>query len=322
MAERKYLEDKDRGLRIADQLMTRKVANRVPFGYQRNGTFVDGVLSTKIDLTKDGKALVPDPETAPFVVRIFEMRRDGYSWGAISEWLAAEGIKPTRGGEAWKASTLRNVIANRTYLGVLTLGKRTVEDAHDPIVSRGLWNAAQSTTTVRRTGSNAAGLGAGLLRCASCGQRLSVTGSKRADAFVEEVMVQVLREGKLDVIAAGRDIERLRQAWKDADDELEAYVTTAAALKAALFAKGLEARQVKVDAAREAYEAAVTEAEQASDLPDVSGWGMLDLDGKRRVARFVIDHITVGPPVSRGPHADVGGRFDVSWKRRSETPAV
>jgi hypothetical protein len=343
MAERKYLEDRNRGNRIADQIVARKVANRVAFGYKRNGTYVDGVLSAKVDPERDGKALVPDPETKPYVVRLFEMRRDGYSWGAMSEWLAAEGIKPARGGDAWKASTLRNLIANETYLGVVTLGKRRLEDAHEPLVARALWNAAQSTTTVRRTGKNTAGLGAGLLICEECSQRLSVTGSnpaytcrrtgsppcdhpiyvsvRRADAYTEEVMIQVLSEGKLDVIASGRDVERLRQAWKDAEAELEAYVETAVALKAELFAKGLNARQAKVDTARDDYESAVAEAQDFADIPDASGWALLDLDGKRRVTRTIIANITVSPPASksdRGPHADVAKRFDVNWRRRGE----
>ena len=96
-------------------------------------------------------------------------------------------------------------------------------------------------------------------------------------------------------------------------------------LKAQLFAKGLTERQAKVDAALEAYEQAVAEAEELADMPDVSGWGLLDLDGKRRVARFIIDTITVAPPASpadRGPRADVAKRFDVNWKRRGELAAA
>jgi DNA invertase Pin-like site-specific DNA recombinase len=327
---------KDRGNDTANAVVGRGVANRVPFGYMRNAG-VDGV---KVNPELDGKALVPDPERAPILRRIFEMRSDRYSWSAIIRWLDDEGIKPfapkrRQGSGEWTVSTLRNMIANDAYLGVVTLGARRSENAHEALVSRSLFKAAQSTQSVQRTGANAAGLAGGLLVCGCCGRRLSVTGTnpsytcrrtaggkceaptyvskKRADAHVEEMVVDVLSRGKLDVIVSSQDVERLRQAWKDAQAELESFVVAASSLDAALFKLGLEARQDAVQSARDAFDEAVAQAESAAVLPDVSGWAMLDLDGKRRVARVLISKIVVTPAISRGPNADVAARLEFRW---------
>jgi hypothetical protein len=136
---------------------------------------------------------------------------------------------------------------------------------------------------------------------------------KRADAHVEEMVVDVLSRGKLDVIVSSQDVERLRQAWKDAQAELESFVVAASSLDAALFKLGLEARQDAVQSARDAFDEAVAQAESAAVLPDVSGWAMLDLDGKRRVARVLISKIVVTPAISRGPNADVAARLEFRW---------
>jgi DNA invertase Pin-like site-specific DNA recombinase len=328
---------KDRGNQTAAAVIARGVSNRVPFGYARNAT-AEGV---KLVAELDGKALVPDPETAPYAKRIFQMRADGHAWADISRWLADEGVAPLRGGQ-WATSTLRNIIANESYLGIVVLGSRRREDVHEALVSRSLFEAAQSTQTVQRNGRNAAGVAGGLLVCGCCGRRLSVTGTNpaytcrrtiggkcerptyvskvRADEYVEREIVDVLSRGSLDVIVSSRGVERLRQAWDDFRSELESFVVNASALDARLFKLGLDARQTAADEAREVYERAVAAAESAADLPSASGWAALDLERRRRVARALISGVVVHPPASikdRGPHADVSKRFEIRWKRPS-----
>lgn len=324
---------KDRGNQTADSVIARGVASRVPFGYKRNAD-PDGV---KVNPELDSKALVADPEAAPFVTSIFRMRADGYAWSDISRWLADEGIEPLKGGQ-WATSTLRNIIANDAYLGVVTLGSRRRESAHEPLVSRSVFDAAQSSQTVQRNGRNAAGIAGGLLVCGCCGRRLSVTGTNpaytcrrtvggkcerptyvskaRADEIVESAIVEVLAQGSLDVIVSSRELDRLRQVWVHAQAELEGFVVSASALDARVFKLGLDARQTAADDARAAYERASALAESAAELPDASSWSALDIEGKRRVARTLIAQVVVSPPASikdRGPHADVSKRFKIRW---------
>jgi DNA invertase Pin-like site-specific DNA recombinase len=325
---------KDRGNQTADSVAARGVAVRVPFGYRRNAG-PDG-LRTSADL--DNKALVPDRESAPYVERIFRMRADGYAWADVSRWLSNEGIK-SPGGAGWATSTLRNIVANESYLGVVTIGSRRCENAHKALVARPLFNAAQSTQTVQRNGRNAAGIAGGLLVCGSCGRRLSVTGSNpaytcrrtiggrcerptyvskhRADEYVERQLVDVLAHGRLNAIVSSREVDQLRQVATDTQAELESFVVSASALDVRVFKLGLDARQKAADGAREAYEAGLAAADNVAQLPQASGWAALDLEGKRRVARALIDEVVVQAPASsrdRGPHADVSKRFAVHWK--------
>jgi hypothetical protein len=351
VAETTYLAARNRGNRTADWVLTRGVANRVPFGYTRNAAEFDdrgeAIESSKADPDKDGKALVPDDDTAPFLVKIFERRADGHSWASIARWLDAEGVKPRaprradgRGSGAWTTSTLSNIIRNPVYLGIVTLGDRPpVEGAHEPLVTRALWNRAQSSTTIQRTGKNCAGIAGGLLHCGTCGGKLSVTGSNpsytcrrtingvpcgrptyvsksRADEFVERAVIEALSTGSLDVLTTAADLTRLRGAWEDACAALENVLALGTALDAGMLRRAVSVRQAKVDETRAGYEAARDGAEAATALPGASAWASLDLDDKRRVAGVLIDRITVSAPASvrdRGLHADVARRFKVRW---------
>jgi hypothetical protein len=347
VAERTYLTARNRGNRIAAAVLARGVTNRVPFGYRRNAAEFDdrgeAIESSKTDPDKDGKALVPDDAEAPFLVGIFERRADGHSWVSIARWLDAEGVKPRspRGSSGtWTTSTLANMISSSVYLGTVTLGDRPpVEDAHKPLVTRALWNRAQSSTTIQRTGRNCAGIAGGLLVCGTCGGILSVTGSNpsytcrrtingvpcgrptyvsksRADEFVERAVIEALSTGSLDVLTTAADLTRLRGAWEDAQAALENVLALGTALDPAMLRRAVSVRQGRIDETRAAYEAARDGAEAASALPDASAWAMLDLDDKRRVAGVLIEHVTVSAPVSirdRVPHADVARRFKVRW---------
>jgi DNA invertase Pin-like site-specific DNA recombinase len=339
VAEMKYATAKDRGDKMADRTIERGVPNRVPFGYRRNAG-MDGV---KVDPERDGKALVPDPKTAPLVERIFEMRVDGHSWVDIGKWLEAQKVPSPRGG-SWAVSTLRNMIANEMYLGVITLGERRLEDAHAPLISRTLWRQAQSSRTLQRTGRNVAGIAGGLLTCHSCGRTLSVTGTqnpsytcrrqlggkcdapvyvskKRADAYVEEMITDLLAQGSgQDVIATSWEIGDIRKALSDARAELEQYVKTAKALDADLFKMGLDARQADVDQARDALDELTARAEVAAELPTASGWAALTLDRKRMVARGLLDYVEVCEAEGRGRSAEVEARLDFHWRGENDPP--
>jgi DNA invertase Pin-like site-specific DNA recombinase len=339
---------KERSRQSADKLVKDGKANRTPFGYRWNGVYSDGVLVSKRDSKRHAKTLVIDPETAPYVERIFQMRADQRSWADIARWLADEGIKPARGGsDVWAISTLRNIISNETYIGVLTYGDRRVEgeDQCPPaIVSRGLFTAAPGVRTVQRNGRNAAGIAGGLLHCASCGAPLAVTGTNpsytcsrvrntectrrtyvsksRTDEWLEGLMIDVLRDGKLDVLVASRNLDALRRSLDDAREELKSYVVNASALDAELFKIGLAAREEKVKAAQVAYDDALAAAELGADIPDASGWAALSLDGRRRVARSLIERIIVHPPASRSPKLDVADRFEVIWRGGEEPTSL
>ena len=128
----------------------------VPFGYTR----------------EPGKGMEPDPATADHVRSLFRLRSQRASWRELCEHLEGEGVLSPRGNR-WTATSVRQIVMNRAYLGEARMGDHVNPSAHEPLVSRSRWNAAQIPQPVRsRRGTEGARL-AGFLFCASCGGRLT-----------------------------------------------------------------------------------------------------------------------------------------------------
>jgi hypothetical protein len=116
----------------------------------------------------------------------------------------------------------------------------------------------------------------------------------------------------LDVFASSKLVEETRQAVEAAQAELDAFLELTDVLTKDELIVAINPRRAKVERAREAYDAALTEVEETVDLPD-SGDGFLALDeqGKRRVARSLIERIVVSPALPGRPITD---RFEVHWR--------
>jgi DNA invertase Pin-like site-specific DNA recombinase len=129
--------------------------SRTPFGYTRN----------------ESKKLVPDPETAPLVLELFERRACGSSVSELERFLADSGHKFAR-------SSTRAMLANETYLGHVKVGIHEHLNAHKPLIGVELWNQVQATKGKRPVHSGALAsqvMLRSLLRCASCGTSMCVT---------------------------------------------------------------------------------------------------------------------------------------------------
>jgi DNA invertase Pin-like site-specific DNA recombinase len=133
-----YFAAKRRGDHVADQVVARGVANAVPYGYRRNA--VDGV---KTDSARDAKALVPHPDHAAIVRRIFAMKLEGERIAAIVRTLNDAGI-PSPRGKRWTAATVETILRNEVYTGVVKLGeRRSRDDVHEPLVKKANWRKAR-----------------------------------------------------------------------------------------------------------------------------------------------------------------------------------
>lgn len=122
-----------------------------PFGYTRG----------------EDRRLHPDGD-AGAVRQVFEMRAGGRSWQDIANWLNGRGPSPA--GGQWTGRTVKHVVANPVYLGEAYHGQHRKADAHEPLVSRAQWDAAQG-----EKGQVPAGEGlllTGIIRCAGCRYRL------------------------------------------------------------------------------------------------------------------------------------------------------
>lgn len=145
------------------------IAPTVPYGYVK-------------DLNK---RLVPD-EAAPFVREAFEKRVAGWPWQRIASWL--NGAAPRRSdGRDWVASTVERMVHRRVYMGLAHWGEEQNADAHDALVDRALWEAAQRKAQghSRSVQGDEQALLHGIARCAGCRFQMSralntgSTGSRR-----------------------------------------------------------------------------------------------------------------------------------------------
>ena len=276
--------------------------------------------------------------------RIFDERLNGYSWTSIAEGLTADGIPAPRGG-IWKVGTVRSIVHNEVYTGVAQYKRRSYrrggktgaavrhEDAHDEIVSRATWNAAQSATTVQRTGLNVAGITGKLALCPSCGGRLSVTGSGKylsygcrrqrnggkcpdpvfitiriVDDVVEDAVRGALR-GRIGTSPKTK-LAELYAAEAEAREELEQFYEVASARDRRAFEKGETIRQASLDTATAARQQEEDRIGLATALPSAEAFERLSLDGRRRVASDLIREVRVAPASGGAPK----DRITIIWR--------
>jgi hypothetical protein len=318
--EEKYFSSKRRGDNVADRVVARGVANAVPYGYRRNET--NGVKS---DPSKDAKALVPHDEHGPIVKRIFALRLEGHRVAAIVRTLNDAGILSPR-GKRWTDGTVETILRNEVYTGVVKLGRRRKEGAHEALVSKSDWRKVKATRAVTLSGTYKAGIAGGLLVCSGCGRPLGVAGhahrlvyacrdgsaesaclqrvhviKHRADAFVRDTIVAALDGNDIDLFASSRQLDEAREKLAQAKAARDAWLEMADVLTKEELEVAIAPRRAAVEEAQEAYDAALAAAEDEVDLPrDGSAFLVLDEPGQRRVARLLIDRVVVSPPIAGG----------------------
>ena len=176
-------------------------AKAAPFGYLKD--------------PNDHNHLIPDPETAPIVAKIYDLVLKGWGNHRIRDYLRETKVpvpswyQLIRGVEdkshmfpdedskyIWRPDTLRLLIRNRVYCGDCVLCRSdtifktkqhfktdekewiTVENTHEAIVSREIWERANELIAVKRreyrkTLTGVLNIFSGLLKCADCGKALS-----------------------------------------------------------------------------------------------------------------------------------------------------
>lgn len=159
-----YSRDASKKVKTAKQRLAKRGVNInpvAPFGYVKD--------------PNDRHKLIPDPKTAGVVRKIFSLVADGNSIEATARTLNDEGIKPPsqskRGtssehanwhNEHWSKNAVYTILRDRQYIGCFVYGKRVrpqigahqqlttdfedriiVEDCHEPLVPKELFEAAQ-----------------------------------------------------------------------------------------------------------------------------------------------------------------------------------
>jgi DNA invertase Pin-like site-specific DNA recombinase len=88
------------------------------------------------------RVIVPDPETTPTIIDMFERFATGqYSLEGLVAELRAEGVM-LRGRKIFK-SLVHQILRNRLYMGEFDWDGVTYQGSHEPLVSRECWEQVQ-----------------------------------------------------------------------------------------------------------------------------------------------------------------------------------
>jgi DNA invertase Pin-like site-specific DNA recombinase len=289
------------------------VASTAPTGYLRD----------------ESKRLVVDERFRQPIADIFRMRAAGGSWNALADHLTAAGVVSPYGSTTWHGGSVQHIIGNRVYLGEARSGRFTNGDAHEAIIDRATFEAAQVARGVAGARSDASTLLAGLLRCASCryvmkadkmtlrdGTRIRNyrcrkhhTGGKCPHpASVLERAIWPHIEGLFfDADGAEADpstsaeVEDATAALEVAEDALRTFRDDKRILRTLGqdgFVEALQSRQRDVDEAR-ALLASMAQSEASEGLPDRATveamWPDLDDGERNHLLRGAFDAILVRP---------------------------
>lgn len=186
------------------------MGSQAPYGYMKS--------------PQNKHQLIIDEPAAAIIQRIFSEYAGGESARRIAEKFNEEGLDSPRfyhytqlgrvnplskEKNYWNSTTVNQLMKNQVYIGHMVQGKRQVvsfktkrrssidpedwiivENTHEPIISRDIWDRVQKRFTtrghheqrVRRTGELS--LFSGILRCVDCGTKLAYSDRKLKDSVI------------------------------------------------------------------------------------------------------------------------------------------
>lgn len=292
--------------------------SRVALGYQRQA---DGTLS-------------PDPKTMAVVQRAFEMRAGGESITQVRNMLGSHGVERSHRG-------VQVMLANRIYLGELHFGKKDGKNkpllnraACEPIIERELFDRVQRMVIPRGRQPQSTRLLArlGVLRCGSCGARLSSMKVPKQNDYpiyrcpstsdcdhhvtisaviAEQVVSDSVRTALADV--KGRASAEANA--RGAEDELaKADAALAGAIAALSGLEDVPATRARLAELRQVRDDAQARVDQIGAAPTADGfvidgakdWDRLNADERRALIRRFVERATVAPGRGTGREAGAG----------------
>jgi DNA invertase Pin-like site-specific DNA recombinase len=258
-----------------------------------------------------------DPGTGPVIVAAFGRRLAGETVKDVRAFLAEHGIRRSFHG-------VTELLLNRLYLGEIHFGSFEPNlSAFPPLVDRDTFQRVQrlKVSRGRRAKSERLLARLGVLRCGTCGARMSVGTGQNRYAFYRCPPVGDCP--RRVTISAERAEQAVTEAVQDALAGVEGTASIGEGVEAA--ARALDAAQGALDAAIGAFEAVMDErsardrlaqlraerdeaqehldrlsAAQAPAVTVTAGdWNDLTLDERRALIRAVVLSVTVAP--GRGP---------------------
>jgi site-specific DNA recombinase len=270
---------------------------RVPLGYNR-----------------DSGTLTPNPDEVPLVRSAFKMRADGESISAIRNMLKFHGIERSHRG-------VQVMLANRIYLGELHFGKLVNLAACEPIIDQEVWGRVQRMVIPRGPQSTSKRLLSrlGVLRCGSCGSRLSTMKLPKQGGYpiyrcastsdcdhhmtisaeiAEETIVKHVREALADVEGRASAEDGARKAEKDLAAAQETLDAAVRAFDGLGDVESARERLGELKAAVDAARGRVDRLGATGPVISISAardWDRLTMDEQRALIRATIESAIVGP---------------------------
>ena len=303
----------------------------VAVGYRRNQVEPRVTGAARAGMSREERwadpvvgQLVPS-EQAEHVRALFALRGAGGSWSECAQLMESRRVPNRKGEPFWLLSAVQAIIRNPVYRGEAYLrsqGKQAGDfvnpDAHEPIVDALLWRKAQPQQGKPRRSSEGALL-AGILRCASCGRKLSPSGhyyrcrprmvtgpACPAPASVPTVEVEALvTRGFFDWLAyrpvapAPPDLAPFEQAvaLAKADEAKWKEAAVAGTVAPEVVGPAYDAAKAR----REQAEQRLFEARQTAGLDDqrltlAERWGTMSVPERRRALQAfeVVAHVERG----------------------------
>lgn len=218
----------------------KSITRKPPYGYNRD----------------ENLKLIPHPDQAPVIRKIFEMMENGHGRQYVVKHLDSLGIAPPE-GKLWEQSTVSSIVKNEVYLGHIIWGKEKHlkrngkrvkkkvppelwirhNNAHEAIVSQELFDSANQALHGRYKTPTRENLGlsnplAGIIKCGVCERAMYL--SRTADRPNPQLRCinprcQPIQKGALLPIIEERvlqSLELLIQQTRLSDSELAESIQT------------------------------------------------------------------------------------------------
>jgi len=212
---------------ILNEMYAKDISKKVRAAFRskaENGEFIGSVAPYGYKKHPENKnRLIVDEIAADVVRRVFNMTLEGYGLNKIVRVFNSEGIlNPTmykkqqgltyvnnlrlEGTTYWTNSTIRKILGNIVYTGVMAQGKQrtksfkckkkvscsendwvVVEGTHEPIIAPETWDAVQGMLSVRKRAMSdgETHLFAGLVKCIDCGRFIKSSITALCDVSIK-----------------------------------------------------------------------------------------------------------------------------------------
>ncbi len=198
-----YLEDLSESVKASFKVKRQRgetICSYAPYGYLKD--------------PDNHNHLVPDPNTADNVRRIFHMYNNGFGTYKIANILNSEGVlnpygykkqfttiklKETELSTLWRGSTINYILKNETYIGTVVSGMyrkssykskkllrapreewTKIPGMHEPLIEEDLWNSVQEKLAAGRSRAYKGGKRhplAGKIFCMNCKKKMQRNGA-------------------------------------------------------------------------------------------------------------------------------------------------